>query len=101
MNVDGKLDYHDPEWVAKQLGIDKNAVYRYLVEGSMPGLRLGRKWLISESSLAATLNQREQAQTALRRIASVKTEGAVSYDDFMRRAEKLPLANEARRAPTG
>ena len=43
-----KLDYRDPEWVADQLGIDKNTVYKYLQDGVLPGLQLGRKWLVSE-----------------------------------------------------
>ena len=29
-----KLDYRDPEWVADQLGIDKNTVYKYLQDGA-------------------------------------------------------------------
>ena len=38
-----KLDYRDPEWVAEQLGIDKNTVYKYLQDGALPGMRvLGR-----------------------------------------------------------
>src|SRR5262245_16274527 len=49
------LDFRDVDWVAEQLNIDKNAVYRYLNEGVLPGLQLGRKWLISESSLVAAL----------------------------------------------
>ena len=31
------LDYRDPDWVAEQLGIDKNTVYKYLQEGNLPG----------------------------------------------------------------
>ena len=61
------LDYRDPEWVAKRLGIDKNSVYRYLDKGILPGLRLGRKWLISEASLAEFLKRQEEKQTEARR----------------------------------
>ena len=53
--TDTRLDYRDPEWVAEQLGIDKNTVYKYLQEGSLPGLQLGRKWLVSERRLALFL----------------------------------------------
>ncbi len=62
-----ELDFKDPEWVADQLGIDKNTVYRYLNEGTLPGLQLGRKWLISQSTLAQFLKDEEQRQTLERR----------------------------------
>jgi excisionase family DNA binding protein len=65
-----KLDYRDPEWVAEQLGIDKNTVYKYLQDGSLPGLQLGRKWLVSERRLADFLERVEREQTARRRDAS-------------------------------
>jgi excisionase family DNA binding protein len=61
-----KLDYRDPEWVAEQLGIDKNTVYKYLQDGSLPGLQLGRKWLISERRLADFLERVERQQTERR-----------------------------------
>ena len=64
---DTKLDYRDPEWVAEQLGIDKNTVYKYLQEGSLPGLQIGRKWLVSERRLAAFLERVEREQTDRRR----------------------------------
>jgi excisionase family DNA binding protein len=62
-----KLDYHDPEWVAEQLGIDKNTVYKYLQDGTLPGLQLGRKWLVSERRLAEFLERAEREQTERRR----------------------------------
>jgi excisionase family DNA binding protein len=65
-----RLDYRDPEWVAEQLGIDKNTVYKYLQEGSLPGLQLGRKWLVSERRLAEFLERVEQQQTQRRRQAT-------------------------------
>jgi excisionase family DNA binding protein len=61
-----RLDYRDPEWVAEQLGIDKNTVYKYLQEGSLPGLQLGRKWLVSERRLAEFLERVEREQTERR-----------------------------------
>jgi excisionase family DNA binding protein len=67
---DTKLDYRDPEWVAEQLGIDKNTVYKYLQEGSLPGLQIGRKWLVSERRLAAFLERVEREQTDRRRQAA-------------------------------
>jgi excisionase family DNA binding protein len=67
---DIRLDYRDPEWVAEQLGIDKNTVYKYLQEGSLPGLQLGRKWLVSERRLALFLERVEREQTETRRESS-------------------------------
>jgi excisionase family DNA binding protein len=69
-----KLDYRDPEWVAEQLGIDKNTVYKYLQEGSLPGLQLGRKWLVSERRLAAFLERVEREQTQRRRQQATGTQ---------------------------
>jgi len=63
----GVLDYREPEWVAKKLGLDKNTVYKYLQEGWLPGVQLGRKWLISERILAQHLERETHAQTANRR----------------------------------
>jgi excisionase family DNA binding protein len=64
-----RLDYRAPEWVAEQLGIDKNTVYKYLQEGSLPGLQLGRKWLVSEKRLAEFLERVEREQTQRRQSA--------------------------------
>ena len=61
------LDFRSPEWVAEKLDLDKNAVYRYLNEGTLPGLQLGRKWLISESTVVQFLKEEEARQTAERR----------------------------------
>lgn len=69
------LDFRDPEWVADQLNIDKNAVYRYLNDGTLPGMQLGRKWLISESTLAEFLKAEERRQTSERRLATVQAPG--------------------------
>jgi excisionase family DNA binding protein len=65
-----KLDYRDPEWVADQLGIDKNTVYKYLQDGSLPGLQLGRKWLVSEKRLAEFLERVEREQTQRRQSST-------------------------------
>ena len=61
------LDYREPEWVAEKLGLDKNTVYKYLQEGWLPGVQLGRKWLISERILAEHLERETRQQTASRR----------------------------------
>ena len=85
-NASSPLDYRDPEWVAEKLGIDKNTVYRYLQEGWIPALQIGRKWLISEQALAEHMERESQAQTALRR----------AYLTMTPRARRvMELANEA------
>ena len=61
------LDYRDPEWLAEQLGVDKTTIYRYLQEGTLPGLQLGRKWLVSERQLIEFLDAEARRQTELRR----------------------------------
>jgi len=83
------LDYRTPEWVAEQLGIDKNTLYRHLHDGTIPALQLGRKWLISESRLVEWLDSESQNQTQARRDA------AVSADRTSRR-----MSNYAPRART-
>src|SRR3990172_2583045 len=84
MEPEGSLDYRNPEWVAKRLGIEKNTVYRYLNEGTLPGLQLGRKWLISEASLAEFLKHQEAEQTERRRDEA--QEGAIlPSDGFLRK----------------
>ncbi len=80
MTDPAKLDFRDPEWVAETLNIDKNAVYRYLNEGRLPGLQLGRKWLISESSLHEFLKAEEKRQTTARARATASGEDAYTDD---------------------
>jgi excisionase family DNA binding protein len=84
------LDFRDPEWVAEKLNLDKNAVYRYLNEGLLPGMQLGRKWLISESSLAEFLKAEQRRQTQTRRLIS-------ESHQFESWSERLRAALEAAR----
>ena len=77
-NDEPKLDYRDPEWVAEQLGIDKNTVYKYLQDGSLPGLQLGRKWLVSERRLADFLERVEREQTSRRRACLFRRSSPLS-----------------------
>lgn len=64
------MDYRDPDWVADKLGIDKNTVYRFLQDGTLPAIQLGRKWLISEKRLAEWLEAETDRQTHDRRAAA-------------------------------
>ena len=86
-----QLDFRDPEWVAEQLNIDKNAVYRYLNDGVLPGLQLGRKWLISESTLVEWLKAEERRQTQERQLA-FRGPGVLRYTARASRA--LEMARE-------
>ena len=96
MATESRLDYRDPEWVAQQLGIDKNAVYRFLDEGTLPGLRLGRKWLISETRLLEFLKRMEREQLKRRereqkehRRAELRTRWPVPYGKFMKKTKRF------------
>ena len=53
------LDYRDSQWVAEQLGVDRDTVYRYFRTGVLPATRVGRRWLVSERELAAFLARRD------------------------------------------
>lgn len=94
------MDYKDSEWVANTLGLDTNTVYKMLQDGTIPAVQLGRKWLISESTLTAWLAAEAQRQTAARRSASASTEHTVRrMDSFASEARQAIKAahSEARR----
>lgn len=95
-----QIDYRDPEWVAEQLGLDKNTVYKYLQDGTIPALQLGRKWLISETRLAEWLDAQAQRQSQVRREAAASAEstarGMAAYSPRAQQAIRAAHA-EARR----
>ena len=64
------MDYRDPEWVAVELQLDKNTVYKLLQNGTLPAVQIGRKWLISETGLKEYLEEEARLQTTLRRTAA-------------------------------
>ncbi|MCP4376026.1 MAG: helix-turn-helix domain-containing protein [bacterium] len=86
---DVKLDFRGPEWVAERLGIDKNTVYKYLQDGTIPALQLGRKWLVSEARLIEWLHSQAENQTRERREAARSSDRTVGRMDTM-----SPLARE-------
>jgi ATP-dependent Clp protease ATP-binding subunit ClpC len=90
-NTDNVLDYREPEWVAEKLGLDKNTVYRYLQEGALPGVQLGRKWLVSERLLAEHLERETRRQTQMRGGAqpSGKIPKTPRLQRAMRRSKEL------------
>ncbi len=94
------LDYRDPEWVGKRLGLDKNTVYKFLQDGVIPAVHLGRKWLISEARLAEWLEKEAENQTQARRDAAQTAERTVQSIDNFTAAARMALKHahsEARR----
>jgi excisionase family DNA binding protein len=75
------IDYRDPEWVSEKLGIDKNNVYKYLQEGVIPAVQLGRKWLISEKQLEEWLERQTAEQTRVRREAALSVDRTLAGMD--------------------
>src|SRR5438105_15858891 len=94
------MDYRDPDWLAEKLGIDKNTVYRFLQDGTIPAIQLGRKWLVSEKAVVEWMEQETQKQTRARREAAGATHSLVQrLDNFTAAARQaLQIAHaEARR----
>ncbi|MFB3893322.1 MAG: Clp protease N-terminal domain-containing protein [Phycisphaerae bacterium] len=95
-----EIDYRDPEWVAQKLGVERNTVYKFLQEGTIPAIQLGRKWLIPEKELLEWLAKETARQTAARRDAAATAERTIRrMDNFTPHArEAIRLAHaEARR----
>src|SRR3954463_3196267 len=98
--MDRQLDYRDPDWVANRLGLDKNTVYKFLQDGVIPAVHLGRKWLISEARLIEWLEKEAENQTRARREASQAAERTVQLIDNFTAAARMALKqanSEARR----
>ncbi len=94
------MDYRDPEWAAERLGVDKNTLYKFLQDGTIPAIQLGRKWLISEARLAQWLAQETERQTESRRHAARSVDRAVRRMSHLAPESRLLLRNaysEARR----
>jgi len=64
------LGFRDVDWVADELGVDKNTVYRYLNDGRIPGLQIGKKWLIEEEALREWLRREQRLQTERRQATA-------------------------------
>src|SRR5688572_5132497 len=75
------MDYRDPDWLAEKLGIEKNTVYRFLQDGTIPAAQIGRKWLISEARVAEWLAAETDRQTRQRRDAARSTDVSVRRMD--------------------
>jgi excisionase family DNA binding protein len=94
------LDYRDPDWVAERLGLDKNTVYKFLQDGTIPAVQLGRKWLISEARLVQWLRHEAETQTCARRDAARSAERTVKRLDSLTAGARVAVKHahsEARR----
>src|SRR2546423_289383 len=89
--ISTNMDYRDPDWLADKLGIDKNSVYRFLQDGTIPAIQLGRKWLVSEKSVAEWLDQETQKQTRARREAAGSAQSLVQRLDNFTAAARQAL----------
>ena len=81
-SLSGDIGFREVDWVSSQLGLDRNTVYRYLNEGRLPGLQLGKKWLVEEQGLRDFLRREQKLQTERRQAAAWSSElsGEVSWD---------------------
>ena len=55
MSTFDKLAY-SPEEVARLLGLHPNSVYSMLKSGELPGIKAGRRWLISKQRFGVWLD---------------------------------------------
>jgi excisionase family DNA binding protein len=71
--------------------LDRNTVYRFLHDGTIPAIQLGRKWLVSESRLEEWLAAEMEKQTRRRREAMRVTESssARKRDQFTASARQV------------
>jgi excisionase family DNA binding protein len=78
----GDLGFREVDWVSEQLGLDKNTVYRYLNDGRLPGLQLGKKWLVEEQALRDFLRREQRLQTERRQAAGWSEAGLGEGDPW-------------------
>jgi len=50
-------EYYTPQEIANKLKIDIRTVYRWIKEGSLKAVKIGRFWRISESELKRLLGE--------------------------------------------
>jgi excisionase family DNA binding protein len=82
------MDYRDPEWLAERLGLDKNTLYKFLQDGKIPAIQLGRKWLISEARVQQWLSEETERQTIARRASVSSMDRTVRQMTFLSRASR-------------
>lgn len=57
------MEYFTPEELAQQLKVNVGTVWRWIREGNLPALRIGKGYRISDEQLAKFLSSREVGQT--------------------------------------
>jgi excisionase family DNA binding protein len=87
------MDYRDPEWLADRLGLDKNTLYKFLQDGKIPAIQLGRKWLISEARVEQWLAEETERQTAARKHSVHSVERTVRQMANLSRTSRDVLRN--------
>ena len=70
-------DLLTPEEAAKILEVGVSVVYKYLIEGKMPGMRIGNLWRVKEDDLAEFVASYKSASpdTVRKRIEKIRDEG--------------------------
>ena len=65
-----------PEEAAKILEVGVSAVYKYLIEGKIPGMRIGNLWRVKENDLAEFVTSYKSASpdTVRKRIEKIRDE---------------------------
>src|SRR5829696_2430319 len=58
----------DTEEVAEYLGVGQVTVYRWCREGSLPCLKIGRRWRVRREALAEFLRKSERSETLTGRL---------------------------------
>jgi excisionase family DNA binding protein len=54
--------YYTPQEIAKQLKVNKLTVYRWIKEGRLKAVKIGRFWRVSETELKNTLSGQHKPQ---------------------------------------
>ena len=56
------MEYFTPEEIAQMLKVDIQTVWRWLREGKLPGLKIGKVYRVSQEQLDSFLKARETGQ---------------------------------------
>lgn len=100
MNKEDNFEFRDPEWVGRKLKLDKNTVYKFLQEGVIPAVQLGRKWFVSEKQLLTWMTEESLRQATARRRSTQAIDRGLRRMIHLSRASRAVVRNayaEARR----
>ena len=90
---DSGLGYRDAAWVAKELGVEVEAVEDLMKNHRLPGFQVADKWLVSEESLREFLVSEERRQTGVAPLGR-RTPSRSSKDTARPRATRYCLFGE-------